>query len=572
MGFPKGEINHYCSTFNIHDWCSLLNKHCDIACVFFDFKKAFDSVPHQKMMEKLSQLDLPPSILSWLCSYLSGKRQFVLVNGEHSKSTLFRSGVPQGSVLGPLVFLLYINDITKLHFSDQSRLTLYADNMLLYKSITRNTSQVEIQQDINRLFQWSQENMLSFNITKCKCMLLIKKRNTYFVTIFLNNQPLEYVCHYNEHLGVILASNLSCSNHIQEICKKTTRVLGMIYHRISKNINDPSTLLKLYTALVRPHLEYAAQVWNPYQEKDIHLFQSFVYSSDFTFICLTETWLSENVSDGEILPNGFVFYRKDRPTRGGGVLIAVKSAVPSSSLPSPTDIEVISVEVGINHDLVLCSIYVPPDSPVSLISSLVLYLSSLVSSYNRCIFVGDFNFPDISWSSLLGSSMSSNVFCEFIFDCNLTQHVTQPTHKKGNILDLVFTSSSVNIKHLSVNPQLLSEFSDHFIISFDVSFSPSANISKSLCVFDFSKTNFTDICSFLLDFDFSVCFHSRDIEFIWSTIKSVIFVAISLFVPKKISKRINEPKWFNSGIRHHHNCLHTMKKKYKRHPTPNCKV
>ena len=253
-------------------------------------------------------------------------------------------------------------------------------------------------------------------------------------------------------------------------------------------------------------------------------------------------------------------------------IYAVKSAVPSSSLPSPTDIEVISVEVGINHDLVLCSIYVPPDSPVSLISSLVLYLSSLVSSYNRCIFAGDFNFPDISWSSLLGSSMSSNVFCEFIFDCNLTQHVTQPTHKKGNILDLVLTSPSVNIKHLSVNPQLLSEFSDHFIISFDVSFSPSANISKLLCVFDFSKTNFTDICSFLLDFDFSVCFYSRDIEFIWSTIKSVIFVAISLFVPKKISKQINEPKWFNSGIRHHHNCLRTMKKKYKRHPTPNRKL
>ena len=91
---------------------------------------------------------------------------------------------------------------------------------------------------------------------------------------------------------------------------------------------------------------------------------------------MSETWLSENISDGEILPNGFVLYRKDRPTRGGGVLIAVKSAVPSSSLPSPTDIEVISVEVGINHDLVLCSIYVPPDSPVSLISSLVLYLST----------------------------------------------------------------------------------------------------------------------------------------------------------------------------------------------------
>ena len=92
-------------------------------------------------------------------------------------------------------------------------------------------------------------------------------------------------------------------------------------------------------------------------------------------LILHETWLSDQVSDSEILPNGFVFFRKDRPTRGGGVLIAVKSAVPSSSLPSPPDIEVISVEIGANHDSVLCSIYVPPDSPVSLISSLASFES-----------------------------------------------------------------------------------------------------------------------------------------------------------------------------------------------------
>ena len=99
--------------------------------------------------------------------------------------------------------------------------------------------------------------------------------------------------------------------------------------------------------------------------------------------------------------------------------------------------------------------------------------------------------------------------------------------------------------------------------------SPSTNISKSLYVFDFSKANFTDISSILLDFDFSVCFQSYDIEFIWSTIKSVIFLVISLFVPKIKLKPINEPKWFNSEIRHHHNCLRKMKRKYKIHPNPN---
>ena len=120
-------------------------------------------------MDKLSRIGLPPNILSWLCSYLSDRKQYVLVNGEHSTSTLVRSGVPQGSVLGPLHFLLYINDLTNLQFSQKSTLSLYADDMLLYKPITSDYSYVEIQRDINCLFQWSQENMLSFNITKCKC-------------------------------------------------------------------------------------------------------------------------------------------------------------------------------------------------------------------------------------------------------------------------------------------------------------------------------------------------------------------------------------------------------------------
>ena len=218
------------------------------------------------------------------------------------------------------------------------------------------------------------------------------------------------------------------------------------------------------------------------------------------------------------------------PKRGGGVLIAVKSCVPSSPVPSPPDLEVISVEVGIKYDFVLCSVYIPQNSPACLISSLVLYLKSLVFLYSRCIFVGDFNLPEINWSCLTGLSLSSNIFCEFVFACNLTQHVSQPTHAKGNILHLVLTSPTVTIENTSVNPKPLSTFSDHYIISFDISCCTlSTSCNKPSYVFNFSKANFSNLCSFLLDFDFSACFQSHDIEFIWSTIKSV--VAISLFVP-----------------------------------------
>ena len=101
-----------------------------------------------------------------------------------------------------------------------------------------------------------------------RCMLLTNKYNISVQTILLNNEPLEFVQHY-KYLGVTVSHNLSWSHHIQDICKKARKVLGAIYHRISKNTNDSLTVLKLYTALVRPHLEYAAQVWNPHLEKDI---------------------------------------------------------------------------------------------------------------------------------------------------------------------------------------------------------------------------------------------------------------------------------------------------------------
>ena len=110
--------------------------------------------------------------------------------------------------------------------------------------------------------------MLSFNITKCKCILLTNKRNIPLQTITLNNQPLQYVQHY-KYLGVTVSHNLSWTQHIHDICKKARRVLGTIYHRITKNTNDSRIILRLYTTLVRPHLEYAAQVWNPHLEKNI---------------------------------------------------------------------------------------------------------------------------------------------------------------------------------------------------------------------------------------------------------------------------------------------------------------
>ena len=110
------------------------------------------------------------------------------------------------------------------------------------------------------------ENLLSFN-AECKCMLITNKCHVSHTSLALDNQPLQYVQHY-KYLGVTVFHNLSWTQHIHEICKKARRVLGMIYNKISKNTNDRFITLKLYTALVRPRVEYAAQVWNPYLQKE----------------------------------------------------------------------------------------------------------------------------------------------------------------------------------------------------------------------------------------------------------------------------------------------------------------
>ena len=188
-----------------------------------------------------------------------------------------------------------------------------------------------------------------------------------------------------------------------------------------------------------------------------------MYTHDFCILCLTGTWLSDCVSDGEILPYGYVIYRKDRFSCGGGVLVAIKESLYSCIISSPSDLEIVTVKIGQKND----SVYVPPDSPLSYVSTLVNFFSDLVSTFSKCTFVGDFNFPHIDWSVLTGNTITSSCFCDFVFNCNLTQHVIEPTHVKGNILDLILTSPSVVVNSL-IDPRSLFSSSDHLTISFDL--------------------------------------------------------------------------------------------------------
>ena len=268
-------------------------------------------------------------------------------------------------------------------------------------------------------------------------------------------------------------------------------------------------------------------------------------------------------------------HRKDRESRGGGVLIAVSNSVASSMLPSPPELEIITVKFRINQfEAVICNCYIPPNTADTLFVTLLRYLSNLLSNHNRVIITGDFNLPDINWSSLSGHSYTSNTFCDFVYDNNLFQLVDTPTHVGGNLLDLVLTSDTQLIDDLCVLEPAGSFRSDHLMITFNLCHHSASTPQRpprgnnSHFVFDFPKADMDGLCSYLESSDFSACFQSSDVDFVWSTIKLLILNAVELFIPMVRLKSRQYPKWFSSNIRHDINCLRTLRRKCKSHPSP----
>ena len=234
--------------------------------MFFDFRKAFDSVPHRSLLRKLEDINLHPLLLRWIHSYLSGRTQKVVVNGATSNSLPVYSGVLQGSVIGPLLFLIYIDGIKSLLLSRDSYLTLFADDMLLYRPISCQYDFYLLQQDVNKISDWVDCNYLQFNVQKCKFMLVSRKIQSdppSIPQLHLYGQPLERVPTY-KYLGLLLSDNLSWTQHVKNLCTKARKILGLVYRRFYQ-FSSSESLFQVYISLVRPNLEYASQVWSPHK-------------------------------------------------------------------------------------------------------------------------------------------------------------------------------------------------------------------------------------------------------------------------------------------------------------------
>ena len=241
-----------------------LDNRQQVDLLILDFSKAFDTVPHHRLLQKLDHYGVRGNIHGWLKSWLTSRDQRVVVDGDHSTSVPVRSGVPQGTVLGPLMFLLYINDIGD---DIKSSIRLFADDSLIYMAISSRDHCQQLQDDLTTVVNWTKKWQMIFNPSKCYVLQIARVRALISYPYHMDGHVLETVSH-NPYLGVELTNTLSWDTHIQKIIGKANRSLGFLRRNLGK---CPTNIKRqVYLGLVRPHLEYASSVWDPHLQKHIY--------------------------------------------------------------------------------------------------------------------------------------------------------------------------------------------------------------------------------------------------------------------------------------------------------------
>jgi hypothetical protein len=247
-------------------WTEILDSGSVMDAVYLDFSKAFDSVPHHRLCTKLEAYGIQGSILTWLTSFLANRRQKVVVNGRESKWENVLSGVPQGSVIGPILFIIFINDMPE---AVNSFIQMFADDAKLFAETASVEQRTQLQEDLNALLEWSRRWQLVFNAKKCKVMHL--GRDNIRQKYSMQEEELE-VINCEKDLGVWVDDELKFDEHTEIQSKKANRILGLIRRTFS--YIDKDSFCVLYKSLVRVHLEYANAVTYPQYERDAKLLEN----------------------------------------------------------------------------------------------------------------------------------------------------------------------------------------------------------------------------------------------------------------------------------------------------------
>ena len=255
---------------SLNDWTLALNNSKGVAIAYIDYAKAFDVVIHNKLLLKLSAYGITGDLIEWIRSFLSGRTQCTRVNESCSEYASIVSGVIQGSVLGPLLFLLYINDVADI-FGSNCVSKLYADDIKLYSVLNNPLDYSDLQSNLNSLQQWSDKWQLSISYKKCNVLYLGKQGIKPQVDLLLGDNTLPQADSVRD-LGVIVDSRLKFDVHINHNVTRANRMANLIHKCFTSR--DSFTLMRAFVTYVRPLIEYASCVWSPHSVSQIKKIES----------------------------------------------------------------------------------------------------------------------------------------------------------------------------------------------------------------------------------------------------------------------------------------------------------
>nr|VZI23090.1 unnamed protein product [Spirometra erinaceieuropaei] len=265
-GFRRGRSCVTNLLYTMRSWTRALDAKHTVHVAYIDFQKAFDSVPHQRLLHKLIIMDIGGKLLKWIENFLVGRSQIVSVGQQQSRCTSIESGVPQGSVLGPTLFLLFINDCVDGLDCDCA---MFADDIKIWKVIQNAADETNFQENLCRLDEWSRRWLLSFDLNKCT-ILRLGNQTPSTRQYHLNGIPLRDA-ETQKDLGVWVEDSLKPSTQCCKAAKAATSMLYAIKRAFA--VSDEDCFSKVFGMFVRPHLEYAIQAWRPWTHQDYNLLE-----------------------------------------------------------------------------------------------------------------------------------------------------------------------------------------------------------------------------------------------------------------------------------------------------------
>ena len=265
-----------CQT-NLLEYLDVLTRLIDagqaVDVLYLDFAKAFDKVPHQRLLQKLRAHGITDKVNTWIECWLSGRQQRVVLNGKSSEWAPVTSGVPQGSVLGPTCFIIFINDIDEVVDIVNGFIFKFADDTKYGRTVISESDRELMQKDIDNLLKWAETWQMEFNGKKCKMVHFGRQnpRYTYTMGGYAPGGIVLDAVEVEKDIGVLIHESLKPSQQCRKAASKANQVLGQMGK--SFHYRDRHTWLHLYKTFVRHHLEFSCQAWSPWLKSDINVLE-----------------------------------------------------------------------------------------------------------------------------------------------------------------------------------------------------------------------------------------------------------------------------------------------------------